>query len=203
MPESALSRKQASANRRSAILEAARTVFARQGYTDTVVEDIADQAGIGKGTLYLYFPSKEQIYLAALLDDGRVLDAQSRQAMAESGNWREAIRAFVMVRLRYFDAHQDFLRIYVTEFHSMFLLGKPLTAELFRLIQESEAQLAEVFRAAAAHGEIRDVDPELTALTVSDLTRGLMERRLRVGGHVAGPEDDAFAIDFLCRGLEP
>src|SRR5215471_21027634 len=116
MPESALSRKQASAIRRCAILEAARTVFARQGYADTVVEDIADQAGIGKGTLYLYFPSKEQIYLAALLEEARRLDADSRTAMSAAATWRDKLRAFVEMRLRYFDEHTDFMRIYMTEF---------------------------------------------------------------------------------------
>src|SRR3569623_1598128 len=62
-PRERSKRKDASAERRRAILDAARTVFARQGYTATVVEDIAKHVEIGKGTLYLYFPSKEQIYL--------------------------------------------------------------------------------------------------------------------------------------------
>src|SRR4051794_3878904 len=74
-------RRRATAERRCAILEAARTVFARQGYASTVVEDIARQAEIAKGTLYLYFPSKEQIYLEALIDDARRLDDQTRAAM--------------------------------------------------------------------------------------------------------------------------
>src|SRR5215813_14932917 len=99
MSESVLGRKQASAQRRAAILEAARTVFSRQGYADTVVEDIAAQAGIGKGTLYLYFPSKEQIYFAALLDDARRLDKETREAMSSAATWREAVAAYVMVRL--------------------------------------------------------------------------------------------------------
>src|SRR5438552_8364751 len=96
-------RQEASELRRLAILQAARTVFARQGYANTVVEDIAAQAGIGKGTLYLYFPSKEQIYLAALLEEARRLDANSRDAMAAAATWRGKLRAFVEMRLRYFD----------------------------------------------------------------------------------------------------
>ena len=202
MREALLSRKQASENRRTAILEAARTVFARQGYAATVVEDIAIQAGIGKGTLYLYFPSKEQIYFAALLEDARRLDAETREVMANAGDWQAAIRAYVMVRLRYFEAHGDFLRIFLTEFRSMCMFGKPLNTELSRLTQDGEAQLAQMFAAAAARGEIRAVDPELAALTVSDLTRGLMERRLRQWGRPLGPSDAEFGLDLLCRGLQ-
>src|SRR5215813_12799197 len=106
-PHSSPRRKEASARRKRAILDAARTVFARQGYADTVVEDIARQANIGKGTLYLYFPSKEQIYLAALLEDSQRLDAETRTAMAAAGNWRDKLRAYVELRLRYFDEHED------------------------------------------------------------------------------------------------
>jgi AcrR family transcriptional regulator len=190
------------AHRRSAILRAARTVFAREGYANTVVDDIAVEAGIGKGTLYLYFPSKEQIYIAALIEDARRLEGDSRQAMAAARSWQEMLRAYVEVRLRYFDAHQDFLRIYMTEFRGMCIQGKPMHAELYQLIQEGEAQLARMFAAASAAGEMRAVDPELAALAVSDLTRGLMERRLRKWGRPVGPADTEFALDLLCRAFE-
>ena len=138
------------------------------------MEDIADQAGIAKGTLYLYFPSKEQVYLAALLEDARQLDCVSRTAMAAGKTWQEKLRAFIEVRLNYFDAHQDFLRIFLTEFRSMHLQGKPFPAELHHFIQQDEAQVAQLLAGAAARGEIRELDPEFTgALTVTDITRGL------------------------------
>ena len=194
-------RKVATEKRRCAILQAARAVFARQGYASTVVDDIASQAGIAKGTLYLYFPSKEQIYLAALLDEARQLDAESRAAMSAAPTWREKLGAYLQARLNYFETHQDFLRIYMTEFRGMCMQGKLMDPEFMHLIQQGEAQLAQVFAAAAARGEIRPVDPELAAATVSDLSRGLMERQLRNWGRPVGPEDAAFALDVLCRAL--
>jgi len=187
--------------RRLAILGAARKVFARQGYADTVVDDIAVEAGIGKGTLYLYFPSKEQIYLAALLEDAREMNRLTREGMSAAATWQEKLRAYMDVRLRYFESHEDFVRIYMTEFRSMCMQGKPLAPELHHLVQQGEAQLAQLFAAAAASGEVRPVDPELAASTVSDLTRGLMERRLRGWGSKSGPADAAFALDVMCRAL--
>jgi AcrR family transcriptional regulator len=201
MSEISPSRKLATEQRRGSILQAARAVFARQGYANTVVDDIATHAGIAKGTVYLYFPSKEQIYLAALLDGARQLDADSRAAMNSASTWRDKLGAYMRVRLDYFEAHQDFLRIYMTEFRGMCMQGKPLSAEFIHLAQEGEAQLAQIFAAASARGEIRQVDPELAALTVSDLTRGLMERRLRNWGRPVGPDHAAFALEVLCRSL--
>lgn len=194
-------RKAATEQRRSSILEAARAVFARQGYANTVVDDIATQAGIAKGTLYLYFRSKEQIYLAALLEEARQLDSESRAAMGAASSWRDKLAAYLRVRLHYFESHQDFLRIYMTEFRGMCMQGKPLDVEFAHLMHEGEAQLTQMFAVAAARGEIRPVDPELAALTVSDITRGLMERRLRNWGRPVGPDDTAFAFDILCRSL--
>jgi len=194
-------KRESAQHRREAILEAARTVFARKGYSSTGVEDIAEQAGIGKGTLYLYFPSKEQIYLAALLEEARKLDAQSREAMSAAEGWLDKLRAFVEVRLRYFDEHQDFMRIYMTEFRTMCLLGKPAHAELHRLTERCESQLAQMLAAAAGRGEIRDIDPELAALTVSDMIRGLMERRLRQLGRAVGQADTEFVLDLVGRAV--
>jgi AcrR family transcriptional regulator len=196
-----LDRKELGVQRRRKILQAARTVFARLGYTGTSVEDISAQAGIAKGTLYLYFPSKEQIYLAAIVEDARELDGEWRAAIAVATTWREKLRAYVEARLNYLDAHQDFLRIFLMEFRGMYLQGKPLQSELHRLIQQDEAQMAQLLAAAGARGEIRDVDPELAAITVTDLMHGLMERRLRGWGRPAGPADTEFALDALYRML--
>lgn len=167
-----------------------------------MVDDIAREADIGKGTLYLYFPSKEQVYLAALLEDAQRLDQETRVVMATANTWQEKLRAYIEVRLRYFDEHQDFVRIYLTEFRSMCIQGKPLHAELYRLSEQGEAQLAQMFAAASARGEIRSIDPELAASTVTELTRGLMERKLRPWGRPTGAADHEFAIDLLCRALE-
>jgi AcrR family transcriptional regulator len=202
MSETTPGRKAASEERRRSILQAARAVFARQGYAETVVDDIATQAGIAKGTLYLYFPSKEQIYMAALLEQARQMHADSRSAMNTAAGWKDKLRAYLEVRMHYFQVHQDFLRIYMTEFRGMCMQRKPLTAEFILLVQEGEAQHAQMFAAAAARGEIRPIDPELAALTVADITRGLMERRLRDWGRPVGPEDTAFALDVLCRALD-
>jgi TetR/AcrR family fatty acid metabolism transcriptional regulator len=198
MPKPLTRRQEASELKRSEILRAARTVFAQKGYWDTVVDDIAVEAGIGKGTLYLYFPSKDQVYLAALLEDARALDRLTRERMAAQAAWREKVRAYMEVRMEYFESHQDFVRIYMTEFRNRCMQGKPVAPEVHQLAQEGETQLAQVFAAAAAKGEVRPVDPELTAMTVSDLTRGIMERRLR---GMDRPGDAAFALDVLCRAL--
>src|SRR5512132_2217337 len=94
-------RKELSSERRASIISAARGIFARQGYTDTVVDDIAENAGLAKGTVYLYFRSKEELYMAALLEDARRLEELTRLRMGRASTWFEKLRAYVDVRLEY------------------------------------------------------------------------------------------------------
>jgi AcrR family transcriptional regulator len=189
--------------RRDSILSAARWVFARQGYAETLVDDIADQAGIAKGTLYLYFRSKEEIYMAALLQDARRLNTVTRERMEQADTWDEKLKAFMTVRLEYLDTNQDFLRIFLAEIRAMMLRNAKIHCELHQVVRESEGQLAQVFAVATARREIRGVDPELAAMTVSDLTRGLMERRLLGWSCGSAGEEVDFAVDLLRRSLAP
>ncbi len=110
MPPLRPRRKDLPENRRACILNAARCVFARQGYAETIVDDIAGQAGIAKGTLYLYFKSKEDIYLAALTEDARKLEDLTRERMNAVDAWQDKLKAYVSVRLDYLETHQDFLK---------------------------------------------------------------------------------------------
>ncbi|MBV9231320.1 MAG: TetR/AcrR family transcriptional regulator [Chloroflexi bacterium] len=61
MPKTSLAAKEA---RRTQILDAAVRCFARRGYYETTIEDLVTETGLSRGALYLYYPSKEAIYLA-------------------------------------------------------------------------------------------------------------------------------------------
>src|SRR5438445_13650401 len=61
MPKTSVAAKEA---RRTQILDAAVRCFARRGYYETTIEDLVTETGLSRGALYLYYPSKEAIYLA-------------------------------------------------------------------------------------------------------------------------------------------
>ena len=61
MPKTSMEAKEA---RRSQILDAAVRCFARRGYYETTIEDLVTETGLSRGALYLYYPSKEALYLA-------------------------------------------------------------------------------------------------------------------------------------------
>ena len=83
----------------SEILEAARKTFAVQGFAATTMDAIAEQAHIAKGTLYLYFPSKRDIYLAALRQGIRLLNDDTMRKVTAASGVLGKLRTFVATRV--------------------------------------------------------------------------------------------------------
>ena len=186
--------------KRTSILDAARTVFSRKAYADAAVDDVAEQARIAKGTLYLYFKSKEDLYLAALLSDLRAMSADARQKMEAVSGFREKLRAFFQVRLDYCRSHENFLRIYLAEYGSMFLRG-PLSRELHQLVRDNIRYVGQVVEEAIGSGEIRRVAAPATAAAIFDMSRGLIERRLLGWKEFRAQDEIEFSIDLLWSGI--
>jgi AcrR family transcriptional regulator len=107
------SRKSDLNGKRSKILRAATDVFSAREFHTVPVEDVATAAGVGKGTLYLYFPTKEQLFYATILEALDVLLAELEGAVrGRSGE--QALRAFV----------QSFVDFFWTRRHLAVLMGR-------------------------------------------------------------------------------
>lgn len=87
--------------KRAQILRAATDVFSAREFHTVPVEDVAAVAGVGKGTLYLYFPTKEQLFYATILEALDVLIAELGAA-TDGRRGEEGLRAFVSCMLDFF-----------------------------------------------------------------------------------------------------
>lgn len=107
--------EEAVAERQQQILAEAMRQFAREGYRQTDVQHIADQLGCGKGTVYRYFPTKEQLFLSAV-DLGM---RQLSEAVAEATNGLTdaltSMRAAITAYLAFFDGHPDVVELLIQE----------------------------------------------------------------------------------------
>jgi TetR/AcrR family transcriptional repressor of mexJK operon len=78
--------------KRGVILEAALTVFLREGYAGASVDAIAATAGVGKQTVYAHFGDKEQLFLATVRDSGSRLEVEPSGPLPYSGDVRADLR---------------------------------------------------------------------------------------------------------------
>ncbi len=187
--------------RSKTILEAARAVFARKGFAAALVDDIADEAGIAKGTVYLYFPSKKDIYLAALVEELQRFHEQTLDAVNAAVGAREKIRAFAQVGLTNCTSHGDFLRIYVSEFNNQIQDPSRKPKELASIHKKRVSHLTAIIEEGIQAGEIKQVRPAAAAATVFDVLRGMWHRQL-LGQSGASPRQELdFVLDFVWHGL--
>jgi AcrR family transcriptional regulator len=77
---------------RERVLVAARTVFAEQG-RDAQIDDVARRAGVGVGTVYRHFPTKQALLAALVVDAFDRIAAEARRALEEPDPWRGLTRA--------------------------------------------------------------------------------------------------------------
>src|SRR5437773_4529805 len=93
--------------RTAGILEAAKRVFAKKGFHDATVDDVANAAGLAKGTVYLYYRSKQDVYLAALkFGIGEMynvlVDEVGKVQITE-----QKLKTLIAAKLDYFDENRD------------------------------------------------------------------------------------------------
>ena len=188
--------------RRDSILQAAHVVFARHGYAETTVDLIAREAGVAKGTLYLYYPSKTALYSAAVIAGLRELAAETSRVLASGQPLAAVLRAFFETRSRYFEARLNFFRIYAAEAGKLGRAAREIRQEFLRLHETQVHLLQQAVAAAAASGAIRAVNARAVALAVFDLSHGLVVRRVR-DGHPALAADLDDVLDLLWKGLLP
>ncbi|MGP8251334.1 MAG: TetR/AcrR family transcriptional regulator [Terracidiphilus sp.] len=183
--------------RREAILDAARKVFAHQGFAGGIVDEIAAEAGMAKGTVYLYFKSKRDIYKALLDHDMEVVKANAVAGVKAGTTLKAKIRAFALARLENAELNREVFRMMDTQ------PGAPgfTRAQYREWVREPVMLLAEAIEKAKQAGEVREIEAGKAAWAVADLVRGTIQRRLLGQTELALDAEADFVADLMYSAL--
>src|SRR4051794_12229701 len=190
------------AYRQSVFVPAAMRVFGECGFEGATMDRIAREAEVAKGTLYLYYKSKQAMYDAALRSGLADLDERTRLGIGELATLRDVIVAFIATRVAYFAEHPDFFRMYVGAVTNQIINAGGRPAAVQSMVEQQTHRLERAVERAVAKREIRRVDSAATALAIFDLTRGLLVRRLSTGADSDVTADAVFLADLVWRGLD-
>ncbi len=197
MPRAGTTRKQVIQDfRRSEILAAAAKVFGQKGYDATHMLDIAKAAGLAKGTLYLYFPSKDAIYEGVIKHAMAELSSLTEKHVARESDFAGKLRAFIRVRIAYWHEKQSLYRVILS------LNREERTKKRSIAWQRKGVDyLAQLYKTAGESGEIADQDYVAAAWTTMDGIRGMNERRIFAEG-TSTEHDINFLTSFLLNALQ-
>jgi AcrR family transcriptional regulator len=202
------SRAERKAQSRRRIIESAREVFFRDGFMAANLDEVAERAGVAKGTLYRYFDSKADLYVAVLADNGRVFTDKMREAVAGTGEVVEQLERMSQFYLEHWTRHRDYFQIFWAIDNQPVIgdLPQPVLDAVVGLWRESLDILDALLQRGVAEGVFAECDTwemanilwtTANALIQADASpvRRVLRRR---------PLEETYrdAISMFVRGLE-
>lgn len=188
---------------RKAILEAAMKLFTRQGYEHTSIDQLAQAAGIGKGTVYSYFQTKSEIFLAFCEEQLEFVYQELAARSNPGAPLVEQLLTLFMGEFRFVSRNREFGRILLRET----VFPKDFTGERARELDAKYIDmLIPIFKQAQRRGELR-TDLELIMVTGHFYALYIMAASGWYMGRLHTEEDVAMAMEFLfeqaLQGLAP
>jgi len=182
--------------RTQTILEAALRVIARKGRAGATMLEIAREAGIAKGTIYLYFRNRESLLdrVSEFAQEG--LLAELDRILQEPRPFPEQLRTLVRTKFAFLAKNLEFFRVYLA-------IRSPEGVPCHGKIDHEAylGRLAAFFAEAMDRGEIRRMDPARLALFFTQGVSGILFQRIEEPGNDTGDDPDLVA-DLMLRGLE-
>ena len=167
-----MARQDIGEERRAQILEAALEVFARQGFHEARMDDIAQASGLSKGALYLYYKSKDAIIGALLHNLFDVMLRRSRAIEEEEGSARERILRITGRFADEVDLLSKALPV-MLEFYAVAARDRVVRASLGDMLDSYAALVTALLRPGIEPGECRAEDPESLAIALIAIWEGL------------------------------
>jgi AcrR family transcriptional regulator len=161
---------------RQDILRAAEVIFTRRDFHEVLMEDVAQECGVGKGTLYRYFPSKRELYLAVMFEGIEGLRDDLSAALAQPGAPAEKIECIVRCILRHFwDRRFFFALIHRNEHRAEDPEGREWQRRRAEIVDIVQHTLEE----AVAAGQMRRMNARIAAEMLLGMVRGVNRYRSR------------------------
>ena len=205
--DSRANRAERKAQSRRRILDSARDVFFRDGFMAANLDEVAERAGVAKGTLYRYFESKADLYVAVLADNGNAFTDLMRECVSDGASPMEQLERISDFYYDYWTRHPELFQIFWAIDNQPVIGDLPDTVvdEVSRLWEESLRVLEGVIVRAVEQGDFVECDTwevahilwtTATALIQSEATSA--RRSLR-----RAPLERVFkdAIHLIVKGL--
>lgn len=191
-------------HRRDEIMAAAKKVFARNGFHATTIADIAKEAGLAYGSVYQYFDSKDELFLALMSAEEYALRTHVAVALAKSAapadkSW-EPFRATVQATFEFFEADKATTKLLLRDAYA---LGERFEKHLSDIYERFIDDIEDHMVAAQQRGKVVSAPPRMVAFTLAALIGQLAHRRLTKDDGVTAAEVSDFVISFIANGLRP
>jgi AcrR family transcriptional regulator len=202
-------REEKKAQSRRRILDSAREVFFRDGFMAANLDEVAEKAGVAKGTLYRYFESKAELYVAVLGHNGAIFEEKMRATIVPGTPPAKQLRTTSYWYFDHYLQNRDYFQIFWAIENQAVIGELPggVVEEVASLWERCLQIIAEIIEAGVKEGVFRQCDSWEVANVLWTLANGLIQtersatrRQLR-----RIPVERAFddALTIVIAGLTP
>ena len=188
--------------RRDEIMAAAKEVFARKGFHDTTIADIAKRAGLAYGSIYWYFDSKDELFHALMAVEEGALRSHIAAAVGARQNvdGETPFRTAVQATFEFFESDKATVKLL---FRDAYALGDRFEKHLGGIYDRFIDDIESVIVVAQQRGEMVAAPPRMVAYTLAALIGQLAHRRLSTDDGVCAAEVADFVVTLVLSGLRP
>ena len=195
---------QQKSQRRDEIIAAAKKVFARNGFHDTTIADIAKEAELAYGSVYWYFDSKDDLFRQLIAVEEYGLRTHVAVALAKSGTqfgFAEApFRASLRATFEFFDANPATAKLL---FRDAYALDSRFDKQLGGVYERFIDDIASLIAAAQHRGDVLAAPPRLVAYMLTALIGQMAHRRLSTDDGISAAEAADLVVALVIKGLRP
>lgn len=186
--------------RKSQIIDASIDVFAKRGFQNTRMDDIANKAKLAKGTLYLYFKNKDEIiqHVLASMVENELTEIKNLQH-ADLPAKDKLLRA-VDLAINDFKKFEPILPLFF-EFYAYALRSKSIRKFLGTFLDAYLDALIPIIEDGIANGELKDVDPESAAISIGTIFEGTIILMIYDPKRIDLDKHMHFSAKILLEGL--
>ena len=184
------------------ILDAACRVVAQHGFQGATVERVAEEAQIAKGTVYLYFQNKDELFTAAVEQGIQNFTSQVRTQVVEALTPLEKLQRLIEASLELSDTYRDFFKTLLLERN--FLAASPNHPEAAHMLDLYLAHIhfiEEIIRDGVREGIFRSHNIESSAFALNEAIRGCFQQRALGLTARTATEDASILLDLFFNGV--
>jgi AcrR family transcriptional regulator len=192
--QEALSRKEREKRaRQQDILNAARELFAAKGFQNTTLDEIAQKAEFGKGTLYNYFASKEDIFHAIIDQAIENSITMAQECVASSGDLRSKLTTYARANIQFICENGELLHAIFQELHGGRKTDPARVQDIIHRAHMVTTIISATIKTEMDAGTIRPGNPVEFISLLDDMVRGHSSKQITLHGPLGPAEIDRAA----------
>ena len=157
------------------IMEVALRLFSEKGFNNVSMQEIAQKSEFGVGTLYKFFPHKEDLYGEILKEKILELKQILFDALSISGSEIKKIRSYVQKKTQWFKDNMEYIRLYVTETMGVgFVADEDLKEIIKEFHHELINKLVRLFKNGIKKNVFKNLDPYILAMSLNGISNSLL-----------------------------